>query len=310
MITGITPRDLQDTAPPMLATPNQVPITSLGEGYVFEQKYDGLRATASWQNGLFRLMSRTGRDITDPWLELQLTAGNIDGPLLLDGEIVAESGSFDEVNARSRRKAISLEAIREQKAKYVAFDILLHPTEGDVRHLPYTERRKLLCALPLPPRFEVSLASANPEFYDQLKALGAEGVIAKRTSSRYASGYSPNWIKYKAKASVTCIAIGYQPGNGSRAHMGAALLGLIDGGQVLPVGKAGSGFTQETSTHLVELITAAAESGSLEKFPVIEVECLGITKAGKLRQPVFKGFRTDRSPMDARSSQLSELTTS
>jgi len=73
----------------------------------------------------------------------------------------------------------------------MAFDILWHPDKGDVRHLPYIQRRELLVSLHLEQhsqRWAATEASTDPKYYDVIRRLGGEGVVAKRYTARYEPG--------------------------------------------------------------------------------------------------------------------------
>lgn len=303
----VDPIEIIDTLTPMLATSARpADLQTLVGTHVFDPKLDGIRAIAGWWSEEFKMRNRTGRDITGTYPEMAQDATAIDGPLVLDGEIIATNGAFQDIAQRDAQKGRSGSTVH---ATFAAFDVLVHPTEGDVRHLPYAKRRLLLQDLPLSGCFQVTQCSPDPALFEQIKAAGGEGVIAKRLNARYASGRSKDWLKVKATHTVTALAAGYEPGSGSRAEMGAILLATLERGPdqytVRTIGKAGSGFSQETARQMKAAIDAAAND--LSAVPVVEIECLGATRGGVLRQPVFKGLRTDLTYADATFDQLAAL---
>lgn len=296
--------DLLTAQHPMLAEAGVVPLESLAGSHYFDQKLDGIRALAAWDAEGLMLRNRNGRDISLAYPDLEASApAFLRGPVILDGEIVAASGSFQDIAKRDRARTLAsvAAAIRATPAVFAAFDVLWHPERGDLRHLPAIERREALMELGLAGKtWRTSVASADPALYDQIRLLGGEGVVAKRKTSRYQGGRRPDWLKYKSKHSVTCIGIGYEPGNGSRAQFGAMLLAMVADGKAVPVGKVGSGITVDESLALKAELDAA-------HLPVVEIECLGVTQSGKLRQPVYKGCRSDLTLIDAPLSQLEAL---
>lgn len=310
MLTTIS---LMESLTPMLAEaarPDVLP--TLVGSHVFDEKLDGIRAMAAWdETGNFALRNRNGADITMRYPEIALaaTTSGFVGPLLLDGEIVAADGSFQDIAWRDKQKGRHADKV---PAIFTAFDVLVHPDMGDVRHEPYALRRQLLNGLTLEGQFARSLCSPDPAFFDRIKLLGGEGVVAKRLRAPYARGRNSDWLKVKALYSVTALATGYQPGHGSRSEMGAIFLSVLDhpvkGGVILrPIGKAGSGFSATTALDMKEAIDLATD---LDSVPVVEIECLGATRSGVLRQPVFKGVRSDLTYEAATFDQLKELPTS
>lgn len=308
----LTTLDVLESITPMLATSARPEVLQTLVGtHVFDQKLDGVRALAAWSEDDFGIRNRNGRDITMAYPDLCLAGTQYRGPLILDGEIVAESGLFEDIAWRDKQKGHA-DAVRKVPARFVAFDVLHHPTEGDVRHLPYARRRQLLDLLGLSGHFDVTLASPDPRFFDQIKALGGEGVIAKNLMAPYAKGRSNDWLKVKNIHSITALVTGYEPGTGARSELGAIYLSVLadmpNGGRMVqPIGKVGSGLSVKTSLEMKALIETALASEALEDFPVVEVECLSVTRTGVLRQPTYKGLRTDKGPLDCTADQLTDL---
>jgi bifunctional non-homologous end joining protein LigD len=305
--------DLVLTITPQLADTDSASIQALVGSHVFDEKLDGVRALAAWSEGILTMRNRSGR-VMDNYLDLEVAAPtDLRGPVVLDGEIVSKSRKFQEIAARDKQRgAKAIAAMKETPAYFVAFDILWHPESGDVRHLPYSERRALLESLiggwPTTAgssgRWSITEQSADPKFYDEIRARGGEGVVAKRLSARYEPGRRKSWLKFKSTHRVTCIATGYEPGNGARAQFGAMFIAVIGPDGVVDVGRVGSGFNLPTSLTMKKTLDAVQ---SAEQLPIVEIECLGITLDGKLRQPVFIGPRTDLNFTDCVVTQLDSL---
>lgn len=286
---------------PMLAIPstgagNRAPRdleTLLRTGdWVADLKLDGVRATRQRE----RFFNRQGVDITEKFPEIRMP----DTMLWLDGEIVALDGSFETVAQREKLenpKRIPA-AAKANPCRFVAFDVL------DLeRGTPWFARREMLEAAQLMHGFPITPVGYDMAFVEQVRELGLEGVIAKRRKSRYQHDKrSPDWVKFKNLHRISCLVAGYEPGEGSRKHFGAMLLALIDEhGEVVPIGKVGTGFTR-VDTHVIKaLIDDGAE------VLIAEIECLNLTSGNTLRFPVFRGLRSDISPTDCTTAQLESL---
>lgn len=297
------------TLNPMLADSDSgLRLADLAGTHVFDTKLDGVRAIAAWDGHVLTMRNRNNRTM-DNYLDLELAAADLPGPVILDGEIITLSGKFQDAAWRDKQNgANAITAMRTHPAHFIAFDILWHPDLGDVRHLPYSKRRELLVALHLEHvgggRWDTTVASTDHRLYDIIRAGGGEGVIAKRLTATYSGGRRKDWLKFKSTFSVSCLATGYEPGKGARTELGAIFLSVIDGSKAVAIGKAGSGFTLPESLEMKRILDNVTGVADL---PVVEIKCLGITRDGKLRQPVYLGIRTDMTITDASASQLDSL---
>jgi len=296
------------------------------EGWSFELKWDGVRAIAYCEAGHIRLESRNLRDITSQYPELRPIAASLGArQAILDGEIVAfsEDGEPD-FQALQGRMHLGSEAAVRRRAKdtpvtYVLFDLLF--CDGhDLCDLPYAERRERLEALGLDgPSWQTPVA--RPGDGQALLKLtadrGLEGVVAKRTESRYLPGRrSSSWLKVKNVLSQDLVIGGWMPGEGRRSQtLGALLVGYYeeDGGDLRLhyAGRVGTGFGEDTLRRLSGLLSkleidespfAGRQPPKQARFAeprlVAEVEFREWTAARTLRAPSFKGLRDDRDPAD------------
>jgi bifunctional non-homologous end joining protein LigD len=314
----------------MLATPTPVAgQLPRGSEWAFEVKWDGIRALADARDGRLALVTRGGGDVTDAFPELAGLAGLPD--VLLDGEVVAMDASgrpsfgvlAERIHVHSRARAAEL--ARRVPATYVVFDVLrLYGV--DLTSRPYAERRATLERLELPPG-PVQLSPV----YDDGDALlaatleqGLEGVVAKRRSSPYTPGRrSPDWVKAAHWASRTCLVGGWRPEVDSTRRIGALLVGAPDAAGALHyLGRVGSGIgptaqrdlTGRLTPHTVRRspfagpVPAADAAGATWCAPrlAVEVRHLGWTPGGRLRQPSYRGVRTD-APADLLPDHLLEV---
>ncbi|MFZ6992936.1 ATP-dependent DNA ligase [Curtobacterium sp. RRHDQ66] len=291
--------------------------------WAFELKWDGVRALATVRDGEVTLRSRNGNDLTAQYPELEELGdrAGVDG--VFDGEIVAldERGrpSFQLLqNRMGLTKPREVEAARKATpVRFLLFDVL--EADGhELTRLAYTNRREALSTVvDAGGVIEVPLAhdgDLDRAMRDSREA-GLEGVVAKKRSSKYAEGRrSEAWLKLKHHATQEVVVGGWKPGNGRRAGgVGSLLLGIPGPDGLEYVGKVGTGFSDR------DLDEIAAVLGRLErKTPpftdvprpdardahwvtperVGEVEFAEWTGDGRLRQPSWRGWRTDKSAGD------------
>jgi bifunctional non-homologous end joining protein LigD len=310
----------------MLATSGQLP--SSDAGWAYEMKWDGLRAICYIAGGV-RLESRTGRDVTHAYPELQglgraLGAAGA-SEAVLDGEIVAfgeeDWPSFEamqqRMNISSAAEARTLSA--EVPVSYLAFD-LLSLNGHALLDLPYSERRALLDQLGLDgsnwqtPSAFTEHSGADVQAASREQHL--EGVVAKRLASRYEPGKrSASWIKVKNVRRQEAVVGGWKPGERGRAgQIGSLLIGVHGPDGLAYAGHVGTGFTQQTLRMLARRLLPLQRDTSpfatevpreharlarwADPLLVVEVAFAEWTKAGRLRAPSYKGLRDDKDPAE------------
>jgi bifunctional non-homologous end joining protein LigD len=308
----------------MLATAGSLPPHD--HAWAYEMKWDGVRAIAFVEGGTAQLWSRTSREITHSYPELQELA-TVAGTAraVLDGEIVAFGGgtwpSFETLQQRiniSSPAQIRLLAA-QVPVTYLAFDLLC--LDGrPLLDAPYTERRALLDGLGLngrhcqtPPSFT---DVAGADLVAVSKQQGLEGVVAKRRESRYEPGKrSPAWRKIKNVRRQEAVVGGWKPGEGVRAGLiGSLLIGVQGAAGLEYAGHVGTGFSEETLAMLGQRLAPLRRKSSPFAVPVppeharvavwaeprlvIEVAFNSWTSAGVMRAAAYKGLRTDKDPAE------------
>jgi bifunctional non-homologous end joining protein LigD len=314
-------RRLPTSLRPMLAVPVAEPFSR--PGWLFEVKYDGVRALATVRDGAVQLRGRHGREETARYPELAALAGALRATeAVVDGEIVAldERGrpSFERlqrrINVTGSRQVARVAA--EVPASLEAFD-LLHLDGHDLRDLPLRLRKRLLREL-LTENGEVRYADHLDDdgegLFAAIRERGLEGMVGKRGDSRYEGGKrSTAWLKVKAWCEQDCVICGLTAGRGGRTgSIGSLVLGVYDGGRLVHVGQAGSGLDEE----MIEVLRRRLEPLRVEMTPfdptpaipqpvtwvrpelVCNVRFTEWTSAGTLRHPVFRGLRPDVRPED------------
>lgn len=269
--------------PFMLSVPVEGTPPDLTE-FAAEWKWDGIRVQLARAGGEARLYSRGGEDITGSFPEFAgaLPEGSaVDGELLVADEAAPyRTAPFSELQKRLGRKAPPRSLLEASPAFIRVYDLLEH--EGaDLRPLGWTERRSILerFASMLPPeRFDLSPvidvggAAALEQLRREPPAPAIEGVMLKRRDSPYTAGrMSGLWYKWKRDPyTADCVLMYAQRGSGKRSSFYSDYtFGCWTGDkQLVPVGKAYSGFTDE---ELVRLDKFVRGNITARFGPVLEV---------------------------------------
>lgn len=328
-----TPRPTTPLAP-MLASVGAVDDLDVDEDWAFEMKWDGIRAVATVAGGQVSLVSRNGVDLTPTYPELAALAACVEGDAVLDGEIVAltRAGRPDFGRLQTRmnlsKEADVAKARAKQAVDLMVFDVLEH----DGRRLTkktYEERRRVLEEIVtedgpvhVPPAFdsqhESGVHAAADEAMAASEQLGLEGVVAKRLDSTYRPGRrGSTWVKIKHVRTQEVVVVGWRPGRGTRsAGVGSLLVAVPrDDGELGYAGRVGTGFSEKELARITaELARAERATPPLDDVPraeasdarwvsptrVGEVTFGEWTETGRLRHPVWRGWRPDKSPDEVR----------
>lgn len=268
----------------MLAHPLETTTIEIGD-FAVEWKWDGIRVQVVGAGDDVRLYSRGGEDITDGFGDI---ASAFKGVAVLDGELLVkgtaqggQAASFNALQQRLGRKSPSHARMARYPGFVCLYDILYDGAE-DVRNLPWTQRRAKLEAIVSrldPTVFTLSsvLTVDTIDALDELRAgardAAIEGVMLKRKDSPYVSGRRVGlWYKWKrAPLNADCVMMYAQRGSGKRSsYYSDYTFGCwTDDGELLPVGKAYSGFTDEELKSLDRFV----RNNTIKRFgPVREVE--------------------------------------
>jgi bifunctional non-homologous end joining protein LigD len=191
---------------------------------------------------------------------------------------------------------------------FYAFD-LLRLNGKDLQGLPIEKRKaKLEALLKKPPgviRYSVSFTKKIEELLSRVRGLGLEGLIVKRTNSRYEAGKRTGaWVKIKLHKEQEFVIGGYTEPEGSRKHFGALLVGFYEGKSLKFAGRAGTGFSEKLLRKLSILSSSVARNLWLRCASFSEVspvDCPVPFLDTKLSPPcplvtLEQGRRTDRLP--------------
>lgn len=318
--------------PFMLAHPLEETIVDLAN-YAAEWKWDGIRVQLVHIGGEARIYSRGGEEITRAFPDM---AAAMDWHGVLDGELLVRgthqggeeggAASFNALQQRLGRKTVSAKMLAEAPAFVRLYDILFVGAE-DLRTLPWSERRKRLEAvMPLlpPDRFDLSQLIEAKDFDHLAEIRGAardaaiEGVMLKRRDSAYVAGRRVGlWYKWKRDPLVAdCVLMYAQRGSGKRSSFysdytfGCWTADPAKGGELLPVGKAYSGFTDDELKFLDSFVRrhTTARFGpvrEVEKSLVFEVAFDAVQESKRhksgiaMRFPRISRIRKDKPAEEA-----------
>jgi DNA ligase-1 len=308
--------------------------------YIAEWKWDGIRVQAvsgydTRGHIVTRLYSRSGDDITNSFPDLLPSLhlpGAIDGELLVLRE--GRVQSFNVLQQRLNRKTVSPKLTKDYPIHLRAYD-LLGEGEADLRPLPFAERRARLEAFVKrldDPRIDLS-PTIDFDGWDSLRAARAdpaqagadaeavEGMMLKRRSAPYLPGRPKGeWWKWKRDPHIIDAVLMYaQRGHGKRSsYYSDYTFGVWtdggDGEQLVPVGKAYFGFTDEELLQIDRFV----RRNTTEKFGpvrhvvhepdqglVLEVAFEGLQRSTRhksgvaMRFPRISRLRWDKPPREA-----------
>jgi bifunctional non-homologous end joining protein LigD len=322
---GPSPLDLPSAKPrfiePMKPRLTEKPPTA-GD-WMYELKFDGIRAIAVKIDKKVSLLSRNENELTGRFPEIVEAIKDLPArECAIDGEVVA----LDEEGRSSFQLLQSLE-LEELKSplRFYVFD-LLQLDGKSLLGLPLAQRKDLLEKLceniGEPIRFSGEIGSDATKLLAEVKRRGLEGLIGKQRNSVYEPGRrSGAWIKLKSVNEQEFVIGGYTPPQGARKYFGAILVGYYKDKRLMFAGKVGTGFTakslsmlykkfqQEERDHCPFVDLPSKHSGKwlqditpsmmrqmhwVNPVFVAQIKFSEWTRDGKLRQPVFLGLREDK----------------
>jgi len=228
-----------------------------------------------------------------------------------------------------RRAAVEL------PATFYAFDLIAFE-DFDLRPLPLLRRKELLSEV-VPKlgalRYLDHIETEGEAFLEQVTAMGLEGIVAKKSTSRYRGGRSGDWLKIKAERTGDFVIVGFTKPKGSRAHLGALQLADWVDGTLVYAGRVGTGFNDALLKELHGLLDPIVRKDPLcagpvyapgseplksEQIPetsttvwtdavhVCEVRYREVTPDGLLRHSTFVRLRNDKAARECERQGFNE----
>lgn len=309
---------VNDFIEPMLSENRDKP--PIGDEYIYEVKWDGIRAMISWEEGKVKMHTRNRNDVTSKFPEL------LDGEkafratnALFDAEIVSLDGDGKPVFKKVINRLMSSGESNIAKLSKTSpcccyiFDCLYLDGRSLVNE-PLMKRKEFLKdAIRSDTPFRVSEAVEDGEsLFEAARAHGLEGIMAKKRDSKYLSGRrSDCWYKIKIRQTREVFIVGYTKGKGDRGiTFGALHIAEKQEDQLHYRGKVGTGFDDATIRGIVKVMKTVQEvkkpdvrgtildlktSVWLEPKIVAEVSYSKLTPDKMFREPVFVNLRVDLS---------------
>ncbi len=297
--------------------------------WLYELKFDGIRAMAIKNDRKVSLISRNGNKLDARFPEIVEAVKNLPvREYVIDGEVVA----LDEDGRSSFQLLQGLEMEgRKAPLRFYVFD-LLQLDGKSLLGLPLEQRKQVLAKICEnvgdPIRYSGEISGDVKSLLAEVKRRGLEGLIGKQRNSVYEPGRrSGTWIKLKCVNEQEFVIGGYTPPAGSRKYFGAILVGYYEIGKLRFAGKVGSGFTEKSLSMLhkkfreeehddcpfvdlpskqggewVQGITPSMMKKMHWVNPkfVAEIKFAEWTRDQKLRQPVFLGMREDKAATEVK----------
>ncbi|HEY2460781.1 MAG TPA: DNA ligase D [Candidatus Acidoferrum sp.] len=284
--------------------------------WLFEIKWDGVRALAFVEDGKTRLVARSGRDVTEEYPEFKNLAGSLAAKsAILDGEIVTLDAqgrsNFHKLQNRISVVNPSDKLRADVPVTYYAFD-LLYWDGFDLRQAPLLERKERLRAILRTNervRFSEHQLEKGKELAEAAEKQKLEGIVAKQIESAYTGNRTPLWIKLKNVSELDAVVVGWTAPRRSRQYFGALVLGLYEGKELKFIGNVGTGFdTKKQKEVLEKLQSLKVARSAFRTVPKIQeavewvkpelvarVKYANWTTDRHLRAPVFLSLRADRT---------------
>jgi bifunctional non-homologous end joining protein LigD len=279
-------------------------------GLVYELKLDGARLVADVRGDEVALTYRTGRDCTATYPEIvtALRALRADR-LVLDGEVVAYGADgrpdFELLQTRIRRTRPTSSTVASAPVTFAIFDVLAIGAL-DVRRVPLVHRKRALATVL---RRRIPSVQLVPHFEDGRSvhafsvAHKLEGIVAKRSDSRYVSGNPRGeWVKLKNEIESDFVITGFRVDD--RDHLDAiSIASLNASGSLVPRGSVELGRLGGLRGVLASSVSKVGRRWhDVRPQFVANVRYLHFTSSGRLRSPVFRGLRFDVRTEECRTA--------
>ncbi len=291
-----------------------------GDDYIFEVKWDGIRALIAYEDGKVKIQTRNQNDVTAKFPELlegekSFRATNA----LFDAEIVwlddAGKPVFKKVINRlmGSGEANILKLSKTSPCYCYIFDCLYLDGRSLINE-PLTKRKEWLKdVVRFGTPYRVSdFVEDGDSLFDAARDHGLEGIMAKKRDGKYTPGKrSDSWCKIKIRQSSEVVIIGFTKGKGDRGHtFGALHIAERIGKELHYRGKVGTGFDDATIKEIVNTLKKIETANKItvvgkfldEKIStwlkpslVAEISFSQLTADKMFREPVFIRLRPDVS---------------
>lgn len=279
---------------------------------IFELKLDGIRCIAYCNNST-DLRNKRDMKLLPRFPELKGIHNNCKTKCILDGELIVIKDGVPDFYELQKRTLMSDPfkiqlANSKYPASFVAYDILYYK-DKEVTKLPLLERKSILSeVVDESERLSVSryVEKDGVLLFDLAKKQQLEGIVGKKKESLYwFDKRTKDWIKCKLMSTDDCVVCGYIEKDN---NMTSLVLGqYTNEGALVYRGHVTLGVSLRILNQQKCTVSGYCPFGDipkgneeaiwLEPNLVCVVESMPNDK-DSFRQPVFKGFRNDKTPRE------------
>ncbi len=306
---------LHDPIEPMLSDSASNP--PVGDDYIYEVKWDGIRAMISLEDGVLKIRSRNQNDITKQFPELLVPEKAFRANCgLFDAEIVC----LDKTGKPEFKKVIhrlmssgdsTIEKLSKTSPAYCyVFDCLYLDGRSLINEPLLRRKEWLKDAIKKDTPYRTSeFVDDGQSLFEAARQHNLEGIMAKDIRGRYLPGKrSDTWLKVKVRNTRECVIIGYNKGKGNRSEaFGGLHIAELEKGKLVYRGKVGTGFTdvaikdtfklikklKKTKKPVTDKVLDEKTSTWVEPKLFAEITFASFTPDKNFREPVFVRLRPD-----------------
>ncbi len=310
-----------------------------GDQWLYEIKWDGIRALCFLRDGELEIQTRAGNRCEDKYPEIAGLPKLVNAKqAILDGEICVLDengrGSFSLIQPRIMANATAIPRLAEETPATLFLFDALYIDGYDLRGASLDHRRRVLNALVKAGdqvRLSEPYETSGAQMFEAARQMGLEGVVAKDRRSKYEGGRSIRWLKAKVLHEQEFVIGGFT--KGEREFFGALVLGAYIDGKLQHAGQVGTGFDSKKMKviydRLAPLVSKTCPFAQKPKpsikgvtwvrpETICEIRFLEWTPDQHLRAPVFIALRDDKpakevvkeAPVDPATLAAPELETS
>ncbi len=285
--------------------------------YIFELKLDGIRCIAYLDKDNVVLRNKRNKDVTEIYPELNNIYKCAEKRCILDGEIICQGENGKPDFFALQRRSLMIDKFRIKLAaernpvQFVAYDIL-YIDNKQITDEPLLQRKSQLKKV-IKENNSLSISryieKDGMAFFELAKQNELEGVVAKKKDGLYHIGKrTKDWVKIKVMQDEDLIVCGYKLNDDGKIK--DLLLGIYDEDNLISRGSVSLGISKEDQKTILNF----AKNNTITKpwFPDknnvnwLKLKLVGTahymhqTESGNMRQPVWKGLRTDKSVNECR----------
>ena len=285
-----------------------------GSQWLYEIKWDGIRALCLVKNGAVQMYTRLGNRCDQQYPELHDLPEHVRAETVwLDGEICVMDDDgrtrFEMIQPRIHANPRNISSLSQSTTVTLFLFDVLYADGYDLRRVPLEERHRFLESIVTPGgqiRISQVFESDGEQMFDAARNMGLEGIIAKDRRSKYEAGRTTHWCKIKVLNEQEFVIAGFT--KGEREYFGSLVLGVREDGVLRHIGQVGTGFDakkmKEVHDRLKPLITKQSPFPKRPRIKdvtwvrpevVCQIRFLEWTQEGILRGSVFVGLRDDKA---------------